>query len=260
MANEHDYEKLEEQKDLFTFFAAIFFVCFLAAASNGFMEMGSRKATTGGMELLRVVGLYALPGLIGGFIWHYWGLLVGAGTGVAARIISLINLGLVVPYMGKTNQFAVGFSLDEAMQQLSPAGSFLEGLGDGFLLRIGLAAGGGVVFGVLGCLLGQPRLKQYRWFRIPRNLGVGLLTLAYVAAGGIWMVSFLPFGTKRTETKMDRAEKLVQVADQYVVWVAVAGLVLVAILIVVAALMRFRGTPSEEVLEETPGQSEEAPA
>ncbi|MBS3763315.1 MAG: hypothetical protein KGZ25_08445, partial [Planctomycetes bacterium] len=117
MAEDHDVEKLEEQQDLFTVVIAVFFITIVAALGHGFFAMADRSTGTVGTVVPRVVALYVFPGLMCGYAYGMWGILVGAIVGGVVRMLSLINLGFIIPYFEITEEKHVymQFSFDKAL-------------------------------------------------------------------------------------------------------------------------------------------------
>jgi hypothetical protein len=242
MAEEHDFEKLEQQRDWFTFCAGIFFVCLIISMAHGFFDMGARGGSFS-MKVFRFVSLFVLPGLLSGFVWHKWGILIGAGSGAAVRILSLFNLGFNIPFFAQGGEY-VGFSFDRAVEDVAP-----------FSLALLAAAAAGAVAAGAGYMLSVTPCSAQRWFRVLRKVAFGLFGLGFVAAAGIWMFEFLPFGESRdTKAKLEGSQKLIQTVDAYVLavlWIA-AALTVIGLLIAASGMKKGPGVPPAGAKREAP--------
>ena len=224
----------EQQRDIFTLVAVPVFICLVAAAAHGFFEYGARlqRSDLAGrsMERLVLVALYVAPGLFCGVMWKRWGFIFGAAVGVAVRLLTLFNLGMIVPYFD--SQMA-GTSMKAGWQQL-PAFS-----------SIALYSGGlGAVCALVGQVLTRVEVLKVRWFRWLNRAGLLCLTVGIVLAAGTWMFAFMPFGGS------DRPRRIRGMLDGFkgmwdtmslpvtaLVWAGLA-LVLVCTVVLTVALVR----------------------
>lgn len=238
MAEHRDYEKLEEQRDAFTLVTSLIFVCLFTGLANGFFELGARRSVPN-MSLFRTLSLYVMPGLLCGFAWRKAGILLGAIVGAVVRLLSLVNLGFIMPYLNRTGRF----SLRAAREELH-----------GSLLALVIASAvAGAAAGALGMAISASPLSQKRWFRWLRKAALALLTLGIVAAGLMAILTFFPMGKARLLTqKLERLEKWMAAADTPLAVVIWLGLALTAVCLL-AALGSLRRKPP------VPGEDEETP-
>jgi len=229
MSEQHDYEKLEEQRDLFTFVISLFFVCIISSVAHGFYGFAAIRLGNADpdipvniLKVFSVAALYVFPGLLSGFVWRKWGVVIGAVLGIGARLLSLINLGFLVPY-AKGSMF---YSFDDAVEAIPSL----------FVLLLGSAAAG-LIAGAVGYSLREVGPWKPRCFRFARNAGLALVTSGFVAGGGLWLFGFLPYGKRRgLQTLLQRMERISDFADAPLGAIVSVGAVLVVICIVVAAL------------------------
>lgn len=235
MANDQNTKSLEQQHDPFTFVVGIFFACIVTALAHGYFALAAAQDMGPSTRFFRVLTLYVLPGFAAGFVWaRWWGLLVGAGIGAAVRLLSLINLAFVVPYANGANEF----SFDAAVGASSP-----------FLLYLLASIFAALVAGAAGWALGSGGGAQHRWYGWLRKVGVGILFLGFILAGGAWLYGFLPLKkTQGFEDKMEYVSGIVAKLDApvtLILWVGV-GLTVCSLLIALGSLAMRRGAQAAE--------------
>jgi len=240
MAEHHDQEKLEEQRDVFTLVTSMVFVCLFTGVANGFFELGARRSLPG-TSLLRDFSLYLVPGLLCGLTWRRAGVLLGAIAGAVVRLFSVFNLGFIMPYLDRAGRFS--------LQSGSAAvhGSLLA-------LLIGSAVAGAVA-GLAGLAISSSILSQKRWFRWLRKAGLGLITAGIVAAGLTTLFNFFPIGkTRYMDQKIARLEKWMAAVNTPLAVVIWLGLALTAacLLSALARLGKRPQQPADEQAESTP--------
>lgn len=182
MAEQQESSSLQQQHDPFTFVVGMCFACIVMASAHGYFALGAGREMGPSMKVFAALSLYVLPGLAAGFVWaRWWGLLIGAGIGAAVRVLSLINLGFILPFVEGGHPF----SFDAAVEATSPVGLYLLA-----------AVAAGVVAGAAGWALatGGPDRSWFRWLR---KLGVGIQFLGFLLAAGAWLYGFLPLGGRR---------------------------------------------------------------
>jgi hypothetical protein len=220
MSEIESHESLEEQRDWFTFFMALFFVCMLSTLAHGFMGFAALKAK-GCFVILQYVALFVFPGLLSGFVWHKWGVVIGAGMSAAVRTLAVINFGFLVPYAAQQRCYSF-----EAAVKAMP----------NFLLVLLFAVVLGAATGAVGFMLAEARYGGSALLRWARKIGMAMLSLALVVAGGIWLFGFLPFGKKRgVDALLSRMEKICDFVDTPLSILACVGLGLVVLCTVIAA-------------------------
>jgi len=186
MSEQERFETLAQRQDYFTCLIALLFFCTLSAFANGFFDYGARLSVrddmggfvAGSMRPLALGSLYVLPGLLCGLAWRKWGFLFGAGTAVAARLLTVVNLGMIVPYFGTPKG---DFSFETGLEEL---------ILTGFLGVVAVPAAAGAVSGLLGQVLSRTPLSRRTGFRWARRLSSLALMLGFVGAAGGRVYSF----------------------------------------------------------------------
>jgi len=245
MAEELASEKVEQPRDVFTFVATVLFVCLFVGAANGVFELGARRVG-GMMGTFRVVSLYVAPGLLCGFAWRKLGIVLGALTGAAVRLLSVVGLGFIMPYVKDPSSY-VRFSMAAATAEVP------------HLLPMVLAsAGAGVVAALLGAAIATTSAGEWGWFRALRKMGLGLLTLGFVAAGGMAFGAFVPWRQQFSlQAKLQRLERWITSLRLPLSIVITAGVVLCALCVLVALPnLRARPRPKPQQAEEQQEQDE----
>jgi hypothetical protein len=221
MATEQPPKSLERQHDPFTFFVAICFTCIVTALAHGYFTLAAHQEMGQSMRIFRRAALYVLPGLAAGFVWpRWWGVLVGAGIGAAVRVLSLVNRGFIRPFvLGEAS-----FSFDAAVQSTSP-----------FLLYVAASVATGVAAAGAGWVLAIGGPDEKWWYHWLRKLGVGILFLGFILAGGAWLYGFLPL--KDTRGLDDKMEYISGIAARLATPVTIllwAGMALTAVCLTIA--------------------------
>ena len=235
MVSQPDGESLEQQRDLFTFFIAICFTCLITAMAHGYFALSQHEAMGPSMAIFRTVCLYLLPGLVSGYVWLKWGLLIGPIIGAGVRVLSLINLGFVLPYVSGESTF----SFEAAVDAVAP-----------FSLHIGLSLAAGLLTAGIGWLLGTAGPRRNTVYRWADKAGIALLFLGFILAGGAWIYSFLPLkDTRGLEGKMQYAADIARTVHVPVTILIWAGLAVTAAVFIVGlgSLVFARSGRSEEM-------------
>ena len=266
MSEQERFETLEQRQDYFTGVIALVFFCILSAFANGFFDYGARLAArdavggfvAGSMRPLALGSLYVLPGLLCGLAWRRWGFLFGAGTAVAARLLTVVTLGMIVPYFGTPKG---GFSFEAGFEEL---------LLPGFLTVVAVSAAAGAVSGLLGQVLCATPLSRRSGFLWARKLSSLALMLGFVGAAGGWVYSFLLRRRVMESATEEEGSSVILKLDQFkgafekldgpvvvVIWVSAAAL-LICLLLALGRMVSGRLAGADGRAEAAAG-AEEAP-
>jgi len=246
MAEQSEALEAEERRDFFTFLSGFLFVCLFVTAANAYFELQSRRLE-GNLQLLmgvfRDVSLYVAPGLLCGIGWRKTGIPLGALAGAVVRLLSLIGLGFIMPYVHHPAGYR-RFSLKAALEEVP-----------NLPVTVLICLAAGAAAGAAGAILAGTAQADKRWFRALRSSALGLLLLGFVAAGGVTFVAFVPWGrVYETRDKLERLQRWMHPVNPALSIVIAAGLVLTA-LCFLAALPGLRRARSE-----APEEAPEAPA
>jgi len=222
MSEREEYEKREEQRDLFTFGVAMFFFCIISVLAHGFFGYVAMKR--GGVHVaFPYVAVYVFPGLLCGFVWRKWGVLIGAIMGVVVSLLSIINMGYLVPLKAGTPMY----SSDMAAKALP--GAFV-------LVFVVAPAVTGALAAAVGYIVAEARYGGRRLFRWLCRIGLVLLTLGFIVAGGVLLYSILPFGKLRgVQVLAARIDKVSGFLATPVAVVMLLGAALIVLCVLVGA-------------------------
>ena len=219
MGTDAKTKSLEQQSDPFTFFVALCFACIVTTLAHGYFALAETQKMGPSMRIFRAMTLYVLPGLVSGFVWTRWGLLIGAGIGTAVRVLSLINLGFVAPYATE----GTSFSFDRAVESVGSVP-----------LSIALAIGTAVLAAGAGWAMAA-RGPDKRWYRWLRKLGMAVLFLGILLAAGAWIYGFLPLTDARGfEGEMQHITNSVAAVSPAVTTLVWAGLAMTTLALLLA--------------------------
>jgi hypothetical protein len=253
MSEDHDRQKLEEQTDIVNFVAGILFLCIVVWAAHGMSDMIARGMMARGeggrtWKVFRFAALYVFPGLMAGFVWRKWGVLIGVGVAGVVRIVSVFSLKLTVAYQQAVKAYFDGEGEAERTME-----AFFKGMQEGkhkfaavsfetaaetmgsFHGKVLLSIGAGVLFAMVGWLIVRNRFGEFSWYQLLRKIGPGLLAIPFVVAGGIWIGGIVHLRHGAWKVCQWAATSLAHTRP-YIGWVLWAGLAITAACGVLAAL------------------------